>query len=92
VRSLDENGRPIPQPAEFNIDIDICMNCGYCAEFCPFDAIIMDHDWKLADYDRSDGHIHDLDRLLKSASYYQQIRPMMYAEYNTEEEEGQDEH
>jgi NADH-quinone oxidoreductase subunit I len=79
VRTKDEKGKPIPQPAEFYIDIDVCMNCGYCAEFCPFDAIIMDHDWKLADYDRFDGHIHDLDKLLKPAGYYQQIRPAQYA-------------
>jgi NADH-quinone oxidoreductase subunit I len=87
VRTNDADGRPIPQPAEFNIDIDVCMNCGYCAEFCPFDAIIMDHNWKLVDYDRFDGHIHDLQRLLKPASYYQQIRPIQYAENNLDEEE-----
>jgi len=89
VRTKDEKGKPIPQPAEFYIDIDVCMNCGYCAEFCPFDAIIMDHEWKLADYDRFDGHIHDLERLLKPASYYQQIRPVQYAENNPEEEEAE---
>jgi len=86
VRTKDEKGKPIPQPAEFYIDIDVCMNCGYCAEFCPFDAIIMDHDWNLVDYDRYDGHIHDLDRLLKPASYYQQIRPTQYAEKQAEKE------
>ena len=86
VRTKDEKGKPIPQPAEFYIDIDICMNCGYCAEFCPFDAIIMDHDWKLADYDRMDGHIHDMERLLKPDTYYQQIRPAQYAANNPEEE------
>jgi len=66
VRTNDpDTGKPIPQPAEFFIDTDICMNCGYCAEFCPFDAIKMDHDFELADYEREVGHIHDLDRLLK---------------------------
>ncbi len=76
VRTNDpDTGKPIPQPAEFYIDIDICMNCGYCAEFCPFDAIKMDHDFELADYDREVAHIHDLDRLLKPASYYASIRP-----------------
>jgi NADH-quinone oxidoreductase subunit I len=24
-----ETGRPVPEPAEFYIDIDICMNCGF---------------------------------------------------------------
>ncbi|MFQ5614445.1 MAG: 4Fe-4S binding protein, partial [Anaerolineae bacterium] len=81
VRTNDpDTGKPIPQPAEFYIDTDICMNCGFCAEFCPFDAIIMDHDYELADYERQVGHIHDLDRLLKPASYYQSIRPSQYLE------------
>jgi NADH-quinone oxidoreductase subunit I len=81
VRSSDpETGKPIPQPAEFYIDMDICMNCGYCAEFCPFDAIKMDHDFELADYEREVGHIHDLERLLKPASYYASIRPTWYAQ------------
>jgi NADH-quinone oxidoreductase subunit I len=80
VRTKDERGKPIPQPAEFYIDIDVCMNCGYCAEFCPFDAIVMDQNWKLIGYDRHEGHIYDLDRLLKPASYYQEIRPTQNAE------------
>lgn len=76
VRTDDpDTGKPIPQPAEFYIDTDICMNCGYCAEFCPFDAIKMDHDFELADYEREMGHVHDIDRLLKPASYYASIRP-----------------
>jgi NADH-quinone oxidoreductase subunit I len=76
VRTDDpKTGKPIPQPAEFYIDTDICMNCGYCAEFCPFDAIKMDHDFELADFEREHGHVHDLARLLKPISYYAAIRP-----------------
>lgn len=76
VRTNDpKTGKPIPQPAEFYIDTDICMNCGYCAEFCPFDAIKMDHDFELADYEREVAHVHDLQRLLKPVSYYASIRP-----------------
>jgi len=83
VRTDDpETGKPIPQPAEFYIDTDICMSCGYCAEFCPFDAIKMDHDYELADYDRAVAHIHDLERLLKPVSYYASIRP----NWNAQEE------
>jgi NADH-quinone oxidoreductase subunit I len=81
VRTTDpKTGRPVPQPKEFYIDTDICMNCGYCAEFCPFDAIIMDHEFALADYAREGetAHVHDLDRLMKPASYYKQIRPTQY--------------
>jgi len=76
VRTNDpKTGKPIPQPAEFYIDTDICMNCGYCAEFCPFDAIKMDHDFELADYEREVGHVHDIDRLMRPVSYYASIRP-----------------
>jgi NADH-quinone oxidoreductase subunit I len=55
------------------------MNCGYCAEYCPFDAIKMDHDYELASYDRQKDHIFDLERLLKPAAYYESIRPRNYA-------------
>jgi NADH-quinone oxidoreductase subunit I len=79
VRATDEKGKPVTRPAEFYIDIDVCMSCGFCAEFCPFDSIAMDHNWKLADYEREEGHIFNLERLLKPASYYQQIRPAQYA-------------
>ncbi len=76
VRASDPiTGKPVSKSAEFYIDIDICMNCGYCAEFCPFDSIKMDHDYELADYERQNGHIHDLKRLTKSVSYYNAIRP-----------------
>lgn len=76
VRSDDpETGRPIPEPAEFYIDIDICMNCGFCMEFCPFDAIKMDHDYELASYDRTTVHIHDHERLIKPFSYWKSIAP-----------------
>jgi NADH-quinone oxidoreductase subunit I len=74
VRTNDPaTGKPVPQPAEFFIDADICMNCGFCAEYCPFDAIKMDHDYEIASYARS---LHDLEKLLKPASYYAEIRPL----------------
>ena len=73
-----KTGKPVPEPAKFNIDIDICMNCGYCAEYCPFDAIKMDHDYEIASYDRTEKHIYSLDDLLKPAEYYAEIRPRNY--------------
>ncbi len=80
VRTNDpETGKPIPQPAEFYIDVDICMNCGFCAEYCPFDAIKMDHDYEIASYDRRAEHIFNLGRLSKPASYYASIRPANFA-------------
>lgn len=73
VRGTDPvTGRPRPQPNEFFIDADICMNCGFCAEYCPFDAIKMDHDYELASYHRN---LYNMEKLLKSASYYANIRP-----------------
>ncbi len=79
-RSTDpETGRPIPSPAEFFIDIDLCMNCGFCAEFCPFDAIKMDHDFELSSYDRQTAHIYNKEQLSKPVSYYASIRPTNYA-------------
>jgi NADH-quinone oxidoreductase subunit I len=76
VRGEDpQTGRPVPEPDAFFIDIDICMNCGFCAEFCPFDAIKMDHDYELSDYDRTSSHIYDHTKLAKPLSYWQTIAP-----------------
>lgn len=71
--------RPVPAPAQFYIDVDICMNCGMCAEFCPFDAIKMDHDYEIATYQRHSENIYDLHKLAKPVSYYAKIRPVNYA-------------
>lgn len=80
VRTTDSNtGRPVPAPAQFYIDVDICMNCGMCAEYCPFDAIKMDHDYEIASYNRLTDNIFDLKKLAKPVSYYAQIRPTNYA-------------
>jgi NADH-quinone oxidoreductase subunit I len=79
VRSNDPvTGRPIPSPAQFYIDIDICMNCGLCAEFCPFDAIKMDHDYEIASTNRYKDNIYDIEKLSRPVSYYAKIRPMNY--------------
>jgi len=76
VRGSTPEGKPKPEPAEFYIDIDICMNCGMCAEYCPFDAIKMDHDYELADYERSMTHVYDYPKLLKSSTYHAKIHPL----------------
>jgi len=76
--------RPIPQPEAFFIDIDICMNCGFCAEFCPFDAIKMDHDYELADYDRTGDHIFDKKALSKPFTYWVNIAPTTALEEATD--------
>lgn len=75
-RATDPNtGKPSPHPAEFTIDVDICMNCGFCAEYCPFDAIKMDHDFELSGFKGGEAHLFNMERLSKSASYYESIRP-----------------
>ena len=80
VRTSDPvTGKPIPEPAEFYIDVDICMNCGFCSEYCPFDAIKMDHDYEIASYDRMKDHIYNMEKLAKPLSYYASIRPTNYA-------------
>jgi NADH-quinone oxidoreductase subunit I len=79
VRTTDPTtGKPVPAPAEFYIDVDICMNCGLCAEYCPFDAIKMDHDYEIASYDRLKDNIYDLERLSRPLTYYASIRPANY--------------
>jgi len=79
VRTSDpKTGRPVPEPAEFYIDVDICMNCGFCSEYCPFDAIKMDHDYELSVYNRHEKNIYDEEKLLKPVSYYANIRPANY--------------
>ena len=72
-------GRPIPTPAKFWIDVDLCMNCGMCAEYCPFDAIISDHVYEIATYDRMTENIYNMEKLGKPASYYRAIKPTLYA-------------
>lgn len=79
-----ETGRPKPEPEQFYIDIDICMNCGYCAEYCPFDAIKMDHDYELSDYDRVSSHIRNHDELVRPLSYWEHIAPTTAAQEQVE--------
>ncbi len=69
------------------IDIDMCMNCGFCAEYCPFDAIRMDHDYELANTNRYEHDVLDLEQLLKPSSYYASIRPLNFAREEAEKAE-----
>ncbi len=80
VRDHDERGKPIPRPAEFYIDVSICMNCGFCAEFCPFDAIKMDHDFELSTFSRYPDWIYDKQELLVPLDYYAALYPNQYAQ------------
>jgi NADH-quinone oxidoreductase subunit I len=55
------------------------MSCGYCAEYCPFDAIKMDHEYEILVYDRDEELRMDMERLLKPVDYYAQLHPTDYA-------------
>ncbi len=80
VRDSDENGRPVARPAEFFIDAAICMSCSFCVEFCPFDAIKMNHDFELAVYDRYPQLVYDKTELTVPVEYYAALWPTQYAE------------
>lgn len=81
VRATDpETGKAKREAAEFHIDVSICMSCGFCAEFCSFDAIKMDNDYEIASYSRGDGRfLWDLERLAKPLSHHAEIHPTAYA-------------
>ncbi len=80
VRGTDpETGKPARKPSEFYIDIGICMNCGFCVEFCPFDAIKMGHDYEVASFKGGDDFLLDMEALTKPVSYHAEIHPVAYA-------------
>jgi NADH-quinone oxidoreductase subunit I len=74
-RGTDEKGRPRAKPAGFWIDATICMNCGSCAEWCPFDAIKMNQVHEILSTDRDADLFLDMHKLLVSAAYYAGLHP-----------------
>jgi NADH-quinone oxidoreductase subunit I len=38
----------------YEINMLRCIFCGYCEEACPTDAIVLEHDFALAEYNRWD--------------------------------------
>ena len=83
ARATDEQGKPVTRPQEFFIDATICMSCNYCVEFCPFDAIKMDHDYELAAYERYPHLIYDKAELTVPLDYYAALWPVQFAEEQT---------
>jgi NADH-quinone oxidoreductase subunit I len=69
------DGKPVPLPEDFFIDMDVCMNCGMCSEYCPFDAIKMDQNFELSNYERHQTHIFSLQDLLVSSEFYARTHP-----------------
>ena len=80
VRDSDDAGKPITRPAEFYIDAAVCMSCSFCVEFCPFDAIKMNHDYELAVYDRYPQLVYDKAELTVPVEYYAALWPTQFAE------------
>jgi NADH-quinone oxidoreductase subunit I len=68
-------GNVVHLPEDFYIDMDVCMNCGLCSEYCPFDAIKMDHNFELSNYERHQTHIYSLQDLLVSSEFYARTHP-----------------
>jgi len=79
VRDSDAAGKPVTRPAEFYIDAAVCMSCSFCVEFCPFDAIKMNHDYELAVYDRYPQLVYDKAELTVPVEYYAALWPVQYA-------------
>ena len=41
------------RPKEFDIDMGLCIFCGYCQEVCPEEAIWLKDEYEMAGYDRT---------------------------------------
>ncbi len=75
TQAKSPKGTVVPLPEDFYIDMDVCMNCGLCSEYCPFDAIKMDQNFELSNYERHQTHIYSLQDLLVSSEYYSKTHP-----------------
>jgi NADH-quinone oxidoreductase subunit I len=75
VMDKDEKGKPQQRPRVFDIDLSVCMQCGICAEVCPFEAIKMDCDYEKSQHGRFEPLMARLTDLLKPNEYYHQIKP-----------------
>jgi NADH-quinone oxidoreductase subunit I len=82
------DGNPVPMPEDFFIDMDVCMNCGYCSEYCPFDAIKMDQNFELSNYERHQTHIYSLQDLLVSSAFYARTHPEAWDSADEQAERG----
>jgi NADH-quinone oxidoreductase subunit I len=71
----DATGKAQFYPAQFDIDISVCMSCQICVEVCPFDAIKMDVEFEMSSDDRFGGLLLDKYKLAKSNEYYNKIHP-----------------
>ena len=75
VLERDEKGRPQKRPKVFDIDISVCMSCQICVEVCPFEAIKMDTEYELSNFDRFEGLLLHKEQLAKSNGYFHKLHP-----------------
>src|SRR3954470_16210462 len=75
TQATKPDGKPVAWPEDFYVGMDVCMNCGLCAEYCPFDAIKMDQNFELSNYERHRSHLFDLQDLLVSSEFYAKTHP-----------------
>ena len=80
VMDRDAAGKALKRPRIFDIDVSVCMNCGICAEVCPFDSIYMDGEYEVATDDRFGGLVFHKERLARSTAYHAKLRPLQAAE------------
>jgi NADH-quinone oxidoreductase subunit I len=56
----------------FEINLNRCILCGICVEYCNFDAIVMSHEHEMSTYQRNGDRV-DLPALLDIGKKYQEI-------------------
>ena len=88
TQAKSPKGTVVSLPSDFYIDMDVCMNCGLCSEYCPFDAIKMDQNFELSNYERHQTHIFSLQDLLVSSEYYAKTHPEAWSSEEEVTERG----
>jgi NADH-quinone oxidoreductase subunit I len=88
TRFKTPEGKPQPKPAEFVIDLSVCMGCGLCAEFCPFDSIKMDNNYEISTRERLQTLLYDKAKLTKPDTYYAAGWPKTWAEEEATRRKG----
>jgi NADH-quinone oxidoreductase subunit I len=73
AKKPDYLGKMQVHPKVFNIDMAVCMECGICAEVCPFDSIKMDRVFESSSDHRR--MVLQKKDLAKSNDYFRQIHP-----------------
>ncbi len=87
AKKPDFVGKMQLQPAVFDIDISVCMECGICAEVCPFDSIKMDQVYNLTSRSRCGVFLLHKEQLSKSNEYFHQIHPQQAGEIDAQRAE-----